>query len=184
MIVMKFGGSSVESAAAIERVASIVKGRLARKPVVVVSAMGKTTNRLLRHRQCSDVNGTPRRRRLQRTARFHLEARAKLAPRGAAGDREHLDEHFQELAELVKGSRRTRRADAALGGCDLELTASGCRARSWRAFRKHGMDAVTRGFAGNVIVTDARHTQAAPQYCPKHTSAWREDSAACAPAPW
>ena len=47
MIVMKFGGTSVESAAAIERVAGIVKARLARKPVVVVSAMGKTTNKLL-----------------------------------------------------------------------------------------------------------------------------------------
>ncbi len=47
MIVMKFGGTSVESAAAIERVASIVKARANRQPVVVVSAMGKTTNKLL-----------------------------------------------------------------------------------------------------------------------------------------
>ena len=47
MIVMKFGGSSVESAEAIRRVASIVSDRLARRPVVVVSAMGKTTNKLL-----------------------------------------------------------------------------------------------------------------------------------------
>ena len=37
MIVMKFGGTSVESAAAIERVAAIVKARLERAPVVVVS---------------------------------------------------------------------------------------------------------------------------------------------------
>ena len=47
MIVMKFGGTSVESAAAIERVAGIVKAREERRPVVVVSAMGKTTNKLL-----------------------------------------------------------------------------------------------------------------------------------------
>ena len=32
MIVMKFGGTSVESAAAIERVANIVKARRDRKP--------------------------------------------------------------------------------------------------------------------------------------------------------
>ena len=56
MIVMKFGGTSVESAEAIERVASIVKGRLDRKPVVVVSAMGKTTNRLLASAHAA-VNG-------------------------------------------------------------------------------------------------------------------------------
>ena len=48
MIVMKFGGTSVESAEAIERVTGIVKSRLDRRPVVVVSAMGKTTNRLLK----------------------------------------------------------------------------------------------------------------------------------------
>jgi aspartate kinase len=47
MIVMKFGGSSLESANAIERVASIVKSHLARRPVVVVSAMGKTTDGLV-----------------------------------------------------------------------------------------------------------------------------------------
>src|SRR2546425_9082204 len=47
MIVMKFGGTSVESATAIGRVASIVKARAGQKPVVVVSAMGKTTNKLL-----------------------------------------------------------------------------------------------------------------------------------------
>ena len=47
MIVMKFGGSSLESASAIERVASIVKSHLERRPVVVVSAMGRTTNGLV-----------------------------------------------------------------------------------------------------------------------------------------
>src|SRR5438445_39077 len=46
MIVMKFGGTSVESAAAIERVASIVKARRDRKHVVVVSVMGKTIHSL------------------------------------------------------------------------------------------------------------------------------------------
>lgn len=44
MIVMKFGGTSLESAAAIERAAGIVKMQLARRPVVVASAMGKTTD--------------------------------------------------------------------------------------------------------------------------------------------
>src|SRR5271163_4272860 len=47
MIVMKFGGTSVEDAGAIERVAAIVKGRLDQKPVVVVSAMARVTDTLL-----------------------------------------------------------------------------------------------------------------------------------------
>ena len=47
MIVMKFGGTSVENASAIERVCEIVRGRLERRPMVVVSAMAKVTDALL-----------------------------------------------------------------------------------------------------------------------------------------
>ena len=47
MIVMKFGGTSVQDAKAIDRVAHIVQGRLADRPVVVVSAMAKVTDSLL-----------------------------------------------------------------------------------------------------------------------------------------
>ena len=47
MIVMKFGGTSVESQDAIVRVTGIVKTYRHRSPIVVVSAMGKTTNKLL-----------------------------------------------------------------------------------------------------------------------------------------
>ena len=47
MIIMKFGGTSVEDAASIRRVAEIIRERIHLKPVVVVSAMGKTTRKLL-----------------------------------------------------------------------------------------------------------------------------------------
>ena len=47
MIVVKFGGTSVGDAAAIERAAEIVKSRLERQPLVVVSALAGTTNALL-----------------------------------------------------------------------------------------------------------------------------------------
>jgi len=47
MIVMKFGGSSVQDAVAIRRVASIVASRLAEQPLVVVSAMGGVTDGLV-----------------------------------------------------------------------------------------------------------------------------------------
>jgi aspartate kinase len=48
MIVMKFGGTSVGDAAAINQVAEIVKNKLERRPVVVVSAMTRVTDALLR----------------------------------------------------------------------------------------------------------------------------------------
>ncbi|HKE05917.1 MAG TPA: lysine-sensitive aspartokinase 3, partial [Blastocatellia bacterium] len=44
---MKFGGTSVEDAVAIRRLVSIVRRQLHHQPVVVVSAMGRTTNGLL-----------------------------------------------------------------------------------------------------------------------------------------
>ena len=46
-VVMKFGGTSVEDAAAVERVLAIVQAGLARYPVVVVSAMARVTDALL-----------------------------------------------------------------------------------------------------------------------------------------
>ncbi|HZR55708.1 MAG TPA: lysine-sensitive aspartokinase 3 [Terriglobales bacterium] len=46
MVIMKFGGTSVEDASAIRRVAGIVRSRRKRNPVVVVSAMAKITDQL------------------------------------------------------------------------------------------------------------------------------------------
>src|SRR3974377_1028886 len=50
LVVMKFGGTSVEDPAAISRTAAIVAGRVAagKQPVVVVSAMARVTDQLLR----------------------------------------------------------------------------------------------------------------------------------------
>jgi len=49
IVVMKFGGTSVEDAVAIERTAAIVAGRRSRglQPIVVVSAMARVTDQLL-----------------------------------------------------------------------------------------------------------------------------------------
>jgi aspartate kinase len=47
VIVVKFGGTSVGDAEAIERTAEIVKGRLDRQPAIIVSALGGATNSLL-----------------------------------------------------------------------------------------------------------------------------------------
>src|SRR5215469_13738734 len=165
MIVMKFGGTSVESAAAIERVASIVKARRDRKPVVVVSAMGKTTNKLLAIAQAA-IEGT----REEYLAQIHdlrdlhsREARlvVPLAERSEL-DRT-LDEHFQELTELVKGlavlGELTPRSIDAISSYGERLSSL----IVTLAFRHHGMSAAHVD-SRRVIVTDRRHTQAAPQF--------------------
>ncbi len=165
MIVMKFGGTSVESAAAIERVAGIVKARRERRPVVVVSAMGKTTNKLLAIaaaaiaglreeyiRQIQDLRDTH-----SREARLvtPLDQRAEL-------DRT-LDEHFQELTELVKGlavlGELTPRSIDAISSYGERLSS----VIVTLAFQRFGMNAVHLD-SRRVIVTDKRHTQAAPDF--------------------
>jgi aspartate kinase len=47
MILVKFGGTSVGDPEAIDRAAAIVRGRLERRPLVVVSALGGATNALI-----------------------------------------------------------------------------------------------------------------------------------------
>ena len=47
MIVMKFGGSSVANAERIKHVASIITAYKEKRPAVVLSAMGDTTDHLL-----------------------------------------------------------------------------------------------------------------------------------------
>jgi aspartate kinase len=165
MIVMKFGGTSVESAAAIARVAAIVKARQHRRPVVVVSAMGKTTNKLLAIANTA-IHG-PREdylRQIHDLRDFHSREARQVVPLAerAALDR-FLDEHFQELTELAKGlavlgELTPRSIDA--------ISSYGERLSSYivtQAFRHSGME--TRHLdSRDLIVTDKRHTQAAPLF--------------------
>ncbi len=106
MIVMKFGGTSVESAEAIERVTGIVKSRLDRRPMVVVSAMGKTTNRLLKIANLA-VSGQRDEalRELISLRDFHLRE---------SGMERTVDEHFQETLGVGEGPGGAGRTDAAL----------------------------------------------------------------------
>ena len=165
MIVMKFGGTSVESAEAIERVTGIVKSRLARKPVVVVSAMGKTTNRLLKIADLA-VSGQREEalRELIALRDYHLRE---------SGMERTIDEHFQELSELVRGlavlgELTPRSIDA--------ISSYGERLSSYivsLAFAHFGMKA-EHVDARRVIVTDQRHTQAAPLYSQTYARLARE----------
>src|SRR5262249_29790494 len=105
MIVMKFGGTSVESAAAIARVASIVKAHVEQSPVVVVSAMGKTTNKLLAIAGTA-ISGKREDfiRQLHDLRDFHSREARQVVPLADRAELDRtLDDHFQELTELVKG---------------------------------------------------------------------------------
>jgi aspartate kinase len=165
MIVMKFGGTSVESAAAIERVAGIVKARQARRPVVVVSAMGKTTNKLLAIAAAAISGNREECLRQIHDLRDYHSREARLATdldQRAELDRT-LDEHFQELTELVKGlavlGELTPRSIDAISSYGERLSSH----IVTLAFQHFGMPAVHLD-SRRVVVTDQRHTQAAPDF--------------------
>jgi aspartate kinase len=165
MIVMKFGGSSVESAAAIERVAGIVKSRASLHPVVVVSAMGKTTDKLLSIASTA-LKGT----REEYLAQIHAlrdyhsrEARQIVSLEDRTTLDRTLDEHFQEITELVKGlavlGELTPRSIDAISSYGERLSSFIVSL----AFRHFGIPA-THADARRFLVTDQRHTQAGPLY--------------------
>src|SRR5450432_743185 len=163
MIVMKFGGTSVESAAAIERVVKIVAARREQQPVVVVSAMGKTTNKLLAIAQTALKGKREDYIALIHDLRaFHSREARQVVPLSDRAELDRtLDEHFQELTELVKGlavlgELTPRSIDA--------ISSYGERLSSYivtLAFRHHGVPAVHLD-SRKVIVTNKRHTHAAP----------------------
>ena len=158
MIVMKFGGTSVESAEAIHRVAEIVRSQSARKPVVVVSAMGKTTNKLL------EIAATAVRGEMAEALKlvgmlreFHLREAAGLDVDEIVGA------HFDDLDALVRGlavmRELTPRATDAICAYGERVSSLIVAAK----LRQCGMN-TAHVDSRSVIVTDRRHTQAAPLF--------------------
>ena len=101
--------------------------------MVVVSAMGKTTNKLLAIADAA-VGGQARASTSAQLARSARLSFAGSAAGRAAGDRAELDrtldEHFQELTELVKGLAVLGELTPRVDRRDFELMASGFPASS------------------------------------------------------
>ena len=95
---MKFGGTSVGNADAISHVASVVRHSLARKPVVVVSAMMKITDALIRLAEESSKGTGSDTARLIRSVHEHT------------GETLGIDHHIcaQELRELEQLASESR----------------------------------------------------------------------------
>jgi aspartate kinase len=169
MIVMKFGGTSVGDAATINQVTEIVKSKLERAPVVVVSAMARVTDMLLHiariatERRYEEAAGV-----IDELRQRHLETARELMAGTEAADgyslewvERSIDYQFNELQGLARSvatlGELTPRSQDAIVSFGERLSSVIVTA----AFAARGIPAElvdSRQF----IVTDKQFTRAAP----------------------
>jgi aspartate kinase len=166
VIVCKFGGTSVGDAEAIARTAAIIAKRRDRQPIVVVSALGGATNKLLQIAEqaakgqligaLSAVEGL-RDRHLAQT-----EALLRADPAASADIAGELSSMFDELAALAEALNTlgdlTPRSLDAIASLGEQLSSVLLVA----AFQRHGLPAVHVD-ARQVMITDSQFTRAEPQ---------------------
>jgi aspartate kinase len=105
MIVMKFGGTSVQDAKAIDCAAAIVRKRLHERPVVVVSALAKITDQLLAMAAAAGAGNREKALELSRAARerHYNTASDLLGTHAFEQIAPELEADFNGLDELLRG---------------------------------------------------------------------------------
>ena len=157
--VFKFGGTSVAEAERIRRVVELVRDEAGRR-VVVVSALGGVTDRLLEATQAA-LERTGKHPALLEALRERHEAALQtlVLPDEQDAVREVLAQRWQELSELLDGvfllRECTQRTRAAIIGTGERLSAPLVAA----AFRTEGI-AATALDATRLIRTDATFSEA------------------------
>lgn len=106
---MKFGGTSVENESAIRRLVSVVRTHLDRRPIVVVSAMGKTTNGLLEcARLATGGEIQTALDKLETIAAHHFNTAAELVlPEELEELRAALSERFDQIRQVIEQINKT-----------------------------------------------------------------------------
>ena len=167
LVVMKFGGTSVEDPAAIFRTAAIVAGRVAmgKNPVVVVSAMAKVTDQLLRAAGAASLG--------DRTGALAISSRLRSRHRDTACDLikdakssaaliTWIDQKFDQLDEVMRGLAAILELTPRIS--DL-IVSYGERISSRMiaaAFCERGIHAVHVD-AREIVITDSQFQKAIPQ---------------------
>jgi aspartate kinase len=162
-LVMKFGGTSVEDAPALARVAEIVGARKFQHPVVVVSAMSRVTDALLaavREADAGDADAALR--SLSTHFARHLDAAQSLVGGDEVSGVERAVEDARReigalLAEVSARARPHALLQDAVASYGERLSATLLSA----VLRAQGLDSVTVD-ARRCVITDDAHTCAAP----------------------
>jgi aspartate kinase len=162
---MKFGGTSVEDATAIDRIASIVKGRINDRPLVVVSAMSKVTDGLLAMAAAAGKGDGDKAVELCHQVRErHFTTAGELLHTGLFTEvHAKLHTEFESLEHLLLGiaavGELTPRTSDYVVSFGERLSSIMVTA----AFTARDIPAVLLD-ARKVIITDAQHGKAVPQF--------------------
>jgi len=167
LVVMKFGGTSVEDPAAIARTAAIVAGRVAqgRQPVVVVSAMAKVTDQLLRAAEAAS--------RGDRTGALAISSRLRARHRDTAVELvktatdatellNFIDLKFDSLDEILRGLSAILELTPRISDLIVsfgERVSSRIVAQAFQEREVNGVHVDAR----DIIITDSQFQKAVPQ---------------------
>lgn len=165
LVVMKFGGTSVENAQAMERTAAIVAGRRARglRAVVVVSAMAKVTDQLLAAAKAA--GGGDKAGALAVAARLrnrHLDTAAQLLEQARfAAVHGVLAQEFDALDDLLRGISAVGELTPRTNDLVISFGERFSSRMVAEAFAQRGLNG-THVDARLCMVTDAHFGKAAP----------------------
>jgi len=102
MQVFKFGGASVKDAAAVKNVASILKQYAVGDTIVVISAMGKTTNKLEELVKAWFYKEGEAMKVMEELRQFHFSVTAELFGNKAAEVNNELENVFVEMMWIIE----------------------------------------------------------------------------------
>jgi aspartate kinase len=163
MVIMKFGGTSVQDATAIGRVAEIVSSRREHRPVVVVSAFAKVTDQLvLMGQQASSGDAESSLQLLETLRTRHLDtARELLGEKGLAKIEGKLQATFAQAEAFLRGLAAIRElsprsSDQILSFGELLSSEIVAAALAVRGLNTVWVD------SRKCVVTDTKHTCALP----------------------
>jgi aspartate kinase len=162
LVVMKFGGTSVEDATAIDRVAQIVRSRERCRRVVVVSALAKVTDQLVLMGQKAAAGDTDSIVQLVQAMRErHLETAKQLLGTPSPRLASKIEETFDQLKEFLGGVAAVRELSPRSSDYLLSFGELISSEIVTVAFAARELEAVWVD-SRKCVVTDGNHTRALP----------------------
>jgi aspartate kinase len=163
LVVMKFGGTSVEDPAAINRTAAILAGRVAqgKSPVVVVSAMSKVTDQLLRAAAAAALGDRTGVLAISSRLRSRHRDTAFALVKESAPLINLVDQKFDSLDEILRGLAAILELTPRISDLIVRYGEQLSSRIIAATFKERGIAAVHMD-AREIIVTDSQFQKAIP----------------------